>query len=220
MKLKVFSFCIFLLITLNSFCQNKIKGTVSCAKQNINIANVNIYDFYDGYLSSSDSAGNFIINSKKEELKLVFHKDEYNYLTLNLKSDSFYTVNLSPLSIQLNEVLVTENFDFDSGNLSDIVENAIYAGKKTEKIILENKIGSVATNNSRQIYNKISGLNIFQNDDAGIQLNIGGRGLNPSRSANFNTRQNNYDIKANSNCKRGRFITVRNAVWWFGKLYF
>ena len=123
MKLKVFSFCIFLLITLNSFCQNKIKGTISCAKQNISIANVNIYDFYDGYLSSSDSAGNFIINSKKEELKLVFHKDEYNYLTLNLNSDSFYTVNLSPLSIQLNEVLVTENFDFDSGNLSDIVEN-------------------------------------------------------------------------------------------------
>ena len=61
---------------------------------------------------------------------------------------------------------------------------------------MENKIGSVATNNSRQIYNKISGLNIFQNDDAGIQLNIGGRGLNPSRSANFNTRQNNYDISA------------------------
>ena len=26
--------------------------------------------------------------------------------------------------------------------------------------------------------------------------NIGGRGLNPSRSANFNTRQNNYDISA------------------------
>ena len=196
MKLKVFSFFIFFLITINSFCQNKIQGTINCTKLKVGLSKVNIYDFYDGYLSSSDSIGNFIINSKKEELKLVFHKDEYNYLTLNLKSDSFYTINLSPLLITLNEVLITENFDFDSGKLSDIVENAIYAGKKTEKIILENKIGSVATNNSRQIYNKISGLNIFQNDDAGIQLNIGGRGLNPSRSANFNTRQNNYDISA------------------------
>ena len=196
MKLKVFSFFIFFLITINSFCQNKIQGTINCTKLKVGLSKVNIYDFYDGYLISSDSIGNFIINSKKEELKLVFHKDEYNYIILNLKTDSFYTINLSPLSIQLNEVLVTENYDFDSGNLSDIVENAIYAGKKTEKIILENKIGSVATNNSRQIYNKISGLNIFQNDDAGIQLNIGGRGLNPSRSANFNTRQNNYDISA------------------------
>ena len=196
MKLKVFNIILFLLISFDSFCQNKIKGTINCAELKVGISNVNIYDFYDGYLISSDSNGNFIINSKKEELKLVFHKDEYNYLTLNLKIDSFYTIHLSPLSITLNEVIITENFDFDSGTLSDIVENAIYAGKKTEKIILDNKIGSVATNNSRQIYNKISGLNIFQNDDAGIQLNIGGRGLNPSRSANFNTRQNNYDISA------------------------
>ena len=40
------------------------------------------------------------------------------------------------------------------------------------------------------------GLNIFQNDDAGLQLNIGGRGLDPNRTSNFNTRQNGYDISA------------------------
>ena len=43
---------------------------------------------------------------------------------------------------------------------------------------------------------QISGLNIYQNDDAGIQLNIGGRGLDPNRTSNFNTRQNGYDISA------------------------
>ena len=80
---------IFFLITINSFCQNKIQGTINCTKLKVGLSNVNIYDFYEGYLSSSDSIGNFIINSKKEELKLVFHKDEYNYLTLNLKSDNF-----------------------------------------------------------------------------------------------------------------------------------
>ena len=51
-------------------------------------------------------------------------------------------------------------------------------------------------NNSRQIYAQISGLNIYQNDDAGLQLNIGGRGLDPNRTSNFNTRQNGYDISA------------------------
>ena len=29
----------------------------------------------------------------------------------------------------------------------------------------------------------------------GLQLNIGGRGLDPNRTSNFNTRQNGYDIK-------------------------
>ena len=55
---------------------------------------------------------------------------------------------------------------------------------------------NLASNNARQIYNQIPGLNIYQNDDAGIQLNIGGRGLDPNRTSNFNTRQNGYDISA------------------------
>ncbi|MEM8891233.1 MAG: TonB-dependent receptor, partial [Bacteroidota bacterium] len=51
-------------------------------------------------------------------------------------------------------------------------------------------------NNPRQIYSQVAGLNIYENNDAGLQLNIGGRGLDPNRSANFNTRQNGYDISA------------------------
>jgi Fe(3+) dicitrate transport protein len=57
-------------------------------------------------------------------------------------------------------------------------------------------MANLASNNARQIYSQIAGLNIYQNDDAGLQLNIGGRGLDPNRTSNFNTRQNNYDISA------------------------
>ena len=57
-------------------------------------------------------------------------------------------------------------------------------------------MANLASNNARQIYNQISGLNIYQNDDAGLQLHIGGRGLDPNRTSNFNTRQNGYDISA------------------------
>ena len=59
-------------------------------------------------------------------------------------------------------------------------------------------MANLASNNARQVYSQIPGINIFQNDDAGLQLNIGGRGLNPNRSSNFNTRQNNYDISADA----------------------
>ena len=47
-----------------------------------------------------------------------------------------------------------------------------------------------------KFFNQIPGLNIYQNDDAGLQLHIGGRGLDPNRTSNFNTRQNGYDISA------------------------
>jgi len=80
--------------------------------------------------------------------------------------------------------------------MRDFENTAIYAGKKTEVIIIEQSMANLAANNARQIFNQIPGLNIYQNDDAGLQLHIGGRGLDPNRTSNFNTRQNGYDISA------------------------
>ena len=37
-------------------------------------------------------------------------------------------------------------------------------------------------------------VNIIEYDGAGLQLGIGGRGLNPKRTAHYNTRQNGYEI--------------------------
>ncbi len=71
-------------------------------------------------------------------------------------------------------------------------------GKKSEIIVLDQINANKATNQGRQIYSRIPGLNIWESDGAGLQLGIGGRGLNPSRSSNFNTRQNGYDISADA----------------------
>ena len=67
-----------------------------------------------------------------------------------------------------------------------------------QQIKVDDVDANTATNNGRQVYNKIAGLNIWESDGAGIQLGIGGRGLNPSRTSNFNTRQNGYDISADA----------------------
>ena len=86
--------------------------------------------------------------------------------------------------------------EFQLKRLKDVEGTSIYAGKKTEVILVDQSMANLASNNARQIYNQISGLNIYQNDDAGLQLHIGGRGLDPNRTSNFNTRQNSYDISA------------------------
>ena len=41
-------------------------------------------------------------------------------------------------------------------------------------------------------------MNIIEYDGAGLQLGIGGRGLNPKRTAHYNTRQNGYEISADA----------------------
>ena len=80
--------------------------------------------------------------------------------------------------------------------MDDITSGAIYAGKKTELIKLDQLTLNTATNNARQAYATVAGLNIWESDGAGLQLGIGGRGLSPDRTSNFTVRQNGYDISA------------------------
>lgn len=92
----------------------------------------------------------------------------------------------------------SQNSNFDLERLLPVENAAIYAGKKTEVINMSKVLGNIANNNSRQIFAKISGLNIWEGEGGGLQLSIGGRGLSPQRVSNFNTRQNGYDISADA----------------------
>ncbi len=100
----------------------------------------------------------------------------------------------------LDEIVVeaTEEKTLGISRLNAIDNFGVYEGKKTEVIVLRDITANTATNNARQIYSKITGLNIWGSDGAGIQLGIGGRGLSPNRTSNFNTRQNGYDISADA----------------------
>lgn len=100
---------------------------------------------------------------------------------------------------KLKEVVIeNKKTDFGFSHLKGVENLGIYEGKKSEVIILDQLVANLATNNARQVYSRIAGLNIWENDGAGLQLSIGGRGLDPNRTSNFNTRQNGYDISADA----------------------
>lgn len=128
----------------------------------------------------------------------------YKQLTDTITIHSYtteHTFRLLNLQTNLNEVTISETKDYGNlskGSMKSIEGTAIYAGKKTELIAIDEINANLATNNARQVYAKIGGLNIWESDGSGLQLDIGGRGLSPSRSANFNTRQNGYDISADA----------------------
>src|ERR1700761_4310896 len=66
---------------------------------------------------------------------------------------------------------------FGITRLKDVDGAGIYAGKKSEVVVIKDITANTATNNSRQIYSKVAGLNIYENDGgAGTQLSIGGGG--------------------------------------------
>jgi len=83
------------------------------------------------------------------------------------------------------------------GHMLDVKGSIIYAGKKTEVIIVDSLDANKAINNSRQILGRIPGLNIVETESSGFTANgIATRGLNPIQSIEMNTRQNGYNISA------------------------
>jgi len=156
------------------------------------------------YATLSDIDGNYKIENVKPgsytlQTASVGYKNSLKtigILSKNIKLD----LELSPGAIEISEVVIQAEKDktFGITRLKDVEGTSIYAGKKSEVIVMDDITSNKATNNTRQIYSKIAGLNIWENDGAGIQLGIGGRGLSPNRVANFNTRQNGYDMSADA----------------------
>ncbi|MEM6297832.1 MAG: TonB-dependent receptor, partial [Bacteroidota bacterium] len=155
-------------------------------------------------------------------LEKVVQTDENGYYEITLPAGTHY-VEASLLSMKTDTILVdlvqdqTLNFALeDDFVLTDGIEItdtrptdgvtrlkavegfAIYEAKKNEVIILGDFAANKAANNARQVFAKVPGLNIWESDFAGLQLDIAARGLGPSRTANFNTRQNGYDMSADA----------------------
>lgn len=155
------------------------------------------------YKTSADSSGHFsLANVKLDNYKITVTAVGYKSAT-----ESFYANHDITLSIvlvsdvkQLKDVNVKAGKDNNFGivRLRAVEGTAINAGKKSEVIVMSDVVANKGANVTRQIYAKVAGLNVWESDGAGIQLGIGGRGLNPNRVTNFNTRQNGYDISADA----------------------
>lgn len=99
--------------------------------------------------------------------------------------------------IKLNEVVIKEELPIGGiERMPELKDNVIYAGKKTEVIQLDKINADLSTNNTRQVFSKIPGMSVWENDGSGIQVGVATRGLSPNRSWEFNVRQNGYDISS------------------------
>lgn len=202
MKLKVFSI-LFCLITTGSVAQYKLTGMISSAEDSSFVKECMVYLNDDRTHAITDNKGRFIFTDVANG-KHVLHitNPNFKYKTIDVTinhADEFVNVYIDPYKETLQEVIVTDvQSDFGFTRMRSVENLGIYEGKKSEVIIPEQLTANLATNNARQVYARVAGLNIWENDGAGIQLSIGGRGLDPNRTSNFNVRQNGYDISADA----------------------
>ena len=199
--LKAFSFFCFIFLTFTGIQAQSLRGKVVSSEDDSGIPYAEIYNKTTGELNLADETGNFIIEDLAPgRYEFVVYSFQYQLeeKEIEIFENTEVIFSLQALSENLSEVIITQRREqlFALRRLREVEGTAIYAGKKTEVILMDKVTGNLAANNARQIYNQVVGLNIYDNGDAGLQLNIGGRGLDPNRTQNFNTRQNGYDISA------------------------
>ncbi len=156
------------------------------------------------YKTTTDNSGNYLLSQVKpgDYILVVYShglKSEQKAITVGTV-DIELSFTLDSLYRELEGVTISAAKENEFGilRLKPVEGVAIYAAKKSEVILLEDIAANLATNNARQVFAKVAGLNIWESDAAGIQLGIGARGLSPKRTTEFNTRQNGYDMSADA----------------------
>lgn len=198
MRLPLLLFCWLLLFEVYS--QHDVNGTV-LDEAGDPVVNIEIYDSISGQVVLSDLDGGFIFEDLSAGLhRLIAFGWEFQTEQLNITvpTESAIIIRLKKLAVDLSavEISARRTQQFALRRLRDVEGTSIFAGKKSEVVVMDKVLGNLATNNSRQVYAQVAGLNIYEGSDGGLQLGIGGRGLDPNRTSNFNTRQNGYDISA------------------------
>lgn len=190
------------MISVPVWGQHQISGYITDAETGEPIEDVDIYDNAAGKSYVSNEEGYFEINNLPYgNYNLFFFKLGYEIINRTIILDtknSNFNFEMKKLSREMSDLAVVQQRDrtFAVKRLREVEGTSVYAGKKNEVISLGQMVVNTSSNNARQIYGRVAGLNIFESNDAGLQLNIGGRGLDPNRSSNFNIRQNKYDISA------------------------
>jgi Fe(3+) dicitrate transport protein len=139
--------------------------------------------------------------SDGEHIVTVFIEGyESKTLTVSTFDAEILTVVLKQLHQQLEAVTVEDSKKTGTGvsYLKYIEVDGLYAAKKNEIIVPEEMSINRATNNGRQVFAKVPGVNVQETDAGGLQMGVGVRGLDPKRTTNFNTRQDGYDIAADA----------------------
>jgi Fe(3+) dicitrate transport protein len=203
MRLRAFDTLLLCLLSLTSLAQYRLSGTVRSQEDSAAVKACIVY-INDGKKSAiTDGRGMFLFQDLPDgKYVLSFMSPAFELVQKEIRisgSDQHIQIELAPRTKILDEITITDaQSGFGLTRMRAVENVGIFEGKKSEVIIPEQLVANIATNNARQVYSRVAGLNIWENDGAGLQLSIGGRGLDPNRTSNFNARQNGYDISADA----------------------
>ena len=184
-KNHLFTTIIVFLTGSSVFAQYSLSGTVTDSENQSPVENAEVYLTEIGKSTVTDANGQFqFYDLSAGTYDLIIFSFEYETFkkTISLSENTSLNLGLDALSETLSEVVIKKRREqlFALRRLKDVEGTSIFAGKKSEVVAVNKLTANKAANKARQIYAQVVGLNIYDNSDAGLQLNIGGRGLDPA----------------------------------------
>jgi len=128
-------------------------------------------------------------------MKLLFSAILFSISSFLIAQEDLYDLALNDTVKKLSTVTIIVKQQTPE-RLHEIENNVLFSGKKNEVIRMSNINANFTTNNAREVFSKVPGVSVWENEGSGIQINVGVRGLSPNRSWELNTRQNGYDISS------------------------
>lgn len=189
-----------ILFGLNTSFTQEVKLIILSKNDSLAVAGATVFNTHSTQEYYTNSKGEVSFNSDTL-VYINIHSKKHFSKTILIKPNDNKTVYLVPKSVSLKELEISDKNNKSEVNqlyLRKIEKMFVYHAKKSERIKVGNTDANLATNNVRQVYSKIAGLNSFETSSSGLGTEIGVRGLSPERSSNLNIRQNGYDISADA----------------------
>jgi Fe(3+) dicitrate transport protein len=117
----------------------------------------------------------------------------YKFLLVALLISGSNYLHAQQTTVQLDSVIIKET---RPNYLPDTSSTYIFAGKKTNLIYPDAGKTNLANNTARMLLSQVPGVNVWEMDGAGLQINVGTRGTDPHRSIEMNMRQNGYNTNS------------------------
>jgi Fe(3+) dicitrate transport protein len=200
--MRAFLFTYVIFSALISLSQESLFGYVKDIEtnQSISFARVSLHSD-ENYVALTDEFGRYYFdNLKIGSYKIRIHSlgfEEFEDSLSISEGANEFNFRIKD-TMKLSKVEVHAESGFSSRSMRTVEGMMLTHGKKTKLIEVDKLIANKSTNNARELYASVPGLNIWESDGGGLQLGIGARGLSPNRTAHFNTRQNGYDISADA----------------------
>lgn len=176
-KLNIYIVLVLISACANSLLAQGIKGIVqdSDSQKGLELAEVFVLD--SKHKAVTDADGNFQLNLPKGDYKIAaFYLGRQSEIKEIKVNGGWETINfsLAPLMETLKEVqtIGKKSEVFNITRLNPVEGTLIYEAKKNEVISVDQINGNLATNNARQVFAKVPGLNIWESDGGGLQLEL------------------------------------------------